>query len=205
MCARGRDRAPAADFYPRSPCGERPHVNICAAEIANFYPRSPCGERRCAWCKERTSCPFLSTLSLRRATCGAGGACCCPVISIHALLAESDVLPLPLPGGPGISIHALLAESDEKYPVMLLINHHFYPRSPCGERPSVPGFSQRFVRISIHALLAESDTRRPRASQSTFAFLSTLSLRRATALSHSVPALKLFLSTLSLRRATWTR
>ena len=35
------------------------------------------------------------------------------VISIHALLAESDaVLPLPLPGEPGISIHALLAESD---------------------------------------------------------------------------------------------
>ena len=35
------------NFYPRSPCGERPNifggVYLC---IAYFYPRSPCGERQ---------------------------------------------------------------------------------------------------------------------------------------------------------------
>ena len=79
---------------------------------------------------------FLSTLSLRRAT-----NCCVeqrniqPLISIHALLAESDRRlwehsePTTL-----ISIHALLAESDK-----------------CSNL-NIALFS-----ISIHALLAESD------------------------------------------------
>ena len=59
-------------------------------------------------------------------------------------------------------------------------------------------------RISIHALLAESDP--PAAASIPFCatFLSTLSLRRATAKS-SIAAVPraLFLSTLSLRRATF--
>ena len=33
------------DFYPRSPCGERPPSITPAARRRNFYPRSPCGER----------------------------------------------------------------------------------------------------------------------------------------------------------------
>ena len=56
-----------------------------------------------------------------------------------------------------ISIHALLAESD----IVLLTpptrKPDFYPRSPCGERP-VGVFSCYLDNIiSIHALLAESD------------------------------------------------
>ena len=56
------------DFYPRSPCGER-HLALPAdLQIRDFYPRSPCGER-----------PHIhSTSGDRRG------------ISIHALLAESD-------------------------------------------------------------------------------------------------------------------
>ena len=57
------------DFYPRSPCGERPSNINSASIIAYFYPRSPCGERPASG--------FLSDTS--------------DVISIHALLAESDV------------------------------------------------------------------------------------------------------------------
>ena len=38
---------------------------------------------------------------------------------------------------------------------------HFYPRSPCGERPFDCGDFQRGNAISIHALLAESDSIRP--------------------------------------------
>ena len=79
------------DFYPRSPCGERPHYdnyNLHCVEISihallaesdriilisvangkNFYPRSPCGERRLRCINSMTHTQFLSTLSLRRAT-----------------------------------------------------------------------------------------------------------------------------------------
>ena len=56
------------------------------------------------------------------------------MISIHALLAESDTPPQGAKNGITISIHALLAESD------------------CGvEVKQIP------LIISIHALLAESD------------------------------------------------
>ena len=58
---------------------------------------------------------FLSTLSLRRATLYVNMPCAFDIISIHALLAESDRATRqkkPLPG-------------------------YFYPRSPCGERPTV--------------------------------------------------------------------
>ena len=124
----------------------------------DFYPRSPCGER------------------LGNLHAGAWH----PVISIHALLAESDYAnslvfchcaqflstlslrraTLRRPHGPprrGISIHALLAESDGSPPPCERPTKDFYPRSPCGERQTARSlFSISFV------------------------FLSTLSLRRAT-------------------------
>ena len=79
------------DFYPRSPCGERPtNTNTDAQNFEflstlslrratpsgprslsgakNFYPRSPCGERH-----------FLAKQGINSI-----------YISIHALLAESD-------------------------------------------------------------------------------------------------------------------
>ncbi len=102
----------------------------------NFYPRSPCGERplKCVlpWMTSR----FLSTLSLRRATHHRAQGDQLRHISIHALLAESDYLV----GGhhrpqSHISIHALLAESDKGICFNAQVPKHFYPRSPCGERP----------------------------------------------------------------------
>ena len=57
-------------------------------------------------------CVFLSTLSLRRATGRVN------------LLRFKRV----------ISIHALLAESDRRGVLCYLDNIDFYPRSPCGER-----------------------------------------------------------------------
>ena len=57
---------------------------------------------------------------------------------------------------------------------------HFYPRSPCGERP-VKLFRQNYeCFISIHALLAESDPGKVKVVEPGLLFLSTLSLRRAT-------------------------
>ena len=146
-------------FYPRSPCGERLSIpGPTAQEKIYFYPRSPCGERQQTAEKHR---PALK-------------------ISIHALLAESDI-----------------AEMDKQHRA-----DNFYPRSPCGERPKLLSIS-----IFIHA------------------FLSTLSLRRATQTAKAdrkgkrdfyprspcgerllgnvvAGLLMLFLSTLSLRRAT---
>ena len=56
-----------------------------------FYPRSPCGERLRGWCLNINGPIFLSTLSLRRAT-GCEQYCIhVREISIHALLAESDI------------------------------------------------------------------------------------------------------------------
>ena len=144
---------------------------------------------------------FLSTLSLRRATYIWPAYLQRQIISIHALLAESDLRVVDGSKSSIISIHALLAESDDTSmpPTFIFsaflstlslrratmdtasknrylrflstlslrratrgefvkreINRHFYPRSPCGERPRQK-ISIRQPHISIHALLAESD------------------------------------------------
>ena len=112
-----------------SPCAFR------SSKSFYFYPRSPCGERHDTYAK---------VLRVN--------------ISIHALLAESDVTVLGIQHRVGISIHALLAESDNRRPIFFM----------CGK-----------------------------------AFLSTLSLRRATYKNHHPLESGKFLSTLSLRRATW--
>ena len=77
-----------------------------------FYPRSPCGERHIMCSGYIASSLFLSTLSLRRATW-------------WAVLTPMEVM---------ISIHALLAESDLQERFKPCRSTHFYPRSPCGER-----------------------------------------------------------------------
>ena len=63
-----------------------------------------------------------------------------------------------------------------------ILPHHgnFYPRSPCGERPSLSVREVFANFISIHALLAESDYDTSSLMQCQAKFLSTLSLRRAT-------------------------
>ena len=103
------------DFYPRSPCGERPAGAVSCYLLSYFYPRSPCGERL-AYCTKiyafgdfypRSPCgerPVPQQENGQAAT-----------ISIHALLAESDVCnQLLFDTLELISIHALLAESDNR-------------------------------------------------------------------------------------------
>ena len=149
----------ACDFYPRSPCGERPVPSGGHLSEPNFYPRSPCGERHCTsigrpkrlYFYPRSPCGerlmdtfkltnfvlFLSTLSLRRATYDTYAKVLRVNISIHALLAESDCAPSITPTA----------------------SRNFYPRSPCGERQALGLLGWLRVLISIHALLAESDER----------------------------------------------
>ena len=59
-------------------------------QLHDFYPRSPCGERHRPVTMHTWKKVFLSTLSLRRATSGYFRFSRLDVISIHALLAESD-------------------------------------------------------------------------------------------------------------------
>ena len=79
------------------------------------------------------------------------------IISIHALLAESDLEQSASYNAYMISIHALLAESDVGASQGATAGDYFYPRSPCGERQSSIEEVSKYVVISIHALLAESD------------------------------------------------
>ena len=102
------------------------------------------------------------------------------MISIHALLAESDKYHRADRERAYISIHALLAESDGLRYFYIIKITDFYPRSPCGERRARRESRQQPAGISIHALLAESDDKSHKLAGQKLVFLSTLSLRRAT-------------------------
>ena len=153
---------------------------LAAGGSRYFYPRSPCGERLIQPTRKLGSALFLSTLSLRRATISTRREASESIISIHALLAESDQgLTQTDLANRAISIHALLAESDANWFDLWGWAEYFYPRSPCGERLGAtcgPAGGRTFLstlslrratandqagqqgqHISIHALLAESD------------------------------------------------
>ena len=125
----------------------------------NFYPRSPCGERPGKVKVVEPGFVFLSTLSLRRAT-GGGHVINATAKNFYPrspcgerLLNPLETLIILM-----ISIHALLAESDFFLVFCYILNLY----------------------ISIHALLAESDQFCGCQRGPGIAFLSTLSLRRAT-------------------------
>ena len=132
-----------AYFYPRSPCGERQAADISARREARISIHALLAESDRVYVSYNMyNNTFLSTLSLRRATHTCKSVLCWAAsyfyprspcgerlpryqkialaqsISIHALLAESDVQPdRGRPAQPGISIHALLAESDTIFAV----------------------------------------------------------------------------------------
>ena len=107
-------RSPQRNFYPRSPCGERQLSNVriyspsiisihallaesdaAVISVAVLFPdisiHALLAESDYFQPKSRFRILlFLSTLSLRRATCEPVKCFCCCLISIHALLAESD-------------------------------------------------------------------------------------------------------------------
>ena len=172
-------RRSSCHFYPRSPCGERLRARGRRFRASLFL--STLSLRRATRARGRRfrASLFLSTLSLRRATafiqnqvdtlqnfyprspCGERlnegvGKVAQYEISIHALLAESDIRSALCRRPHDISIHALLAESDgrrriqrhrDRISIHALLAESdpwtrlpktgicdFYPRSPCGER-----------------------------------------------------------------------
>ena len=148
------------NFYPRSPCGERPEAALAPAQAElisihallaesdpvrlprqrpgfYFYPRSPCGERRARIFKAKISIIFLSTLSLRRATEYSKAAALLVLISIHALLAESDPWILFTLSQFTLFLSTLSLRRATALPGAVgSTKNYFYPRSPCGERPT---------------------------------------------------------------------
>ena len=125
------------------------------------------------------------------------------VISIHALLAESDGQNLINGIRLIISIHALLAESDICV-LLTVLNHLLFLSTLSLRRATRNGLAMRWnTCISIHALLAESDRR-----GAVICYLDNIiSIHALLAESDSMMQstgviLILFLSTLSLRRAT---
>ena len=169
---------------------------------------------------------FLSTLSLRRATQAAYFFLAAGIISIHALLAESDIRTLRTVSVKKTFLSTLsLRRATSQQPAETTRTTYFYPRSPCGERHETAPYRVRETQISIHALLAESDepsttrkltnmiisihallaesdSRKQHHRNKLNQFLSTLSLRRATHQRMQKDGTRRFLSTLSLRRAT---
>ena len=104
---------PEPGFNPRTPCGVRPLP--AARPLRNssgFNPRTPCGVRRSLTTREASLCQ----------------------VSIHALLAECDLVGAGCMGVHGVSIHALLAECDINLMLQRPHSTGFNPRTPCGVR-----------------------------------------------------------------------
>ncbi len=222
-------QAGCRDFYPRSPCGERP----CSASRyfsmpSYFYPRSPCGERLSFIIYSITdNCisihallaesdielaflainpiTFLSTLSLRRATPGAKSTTPERYYFYPRSPCGERLFIQNYNAGVGAHFYPRSPCGERRPPGGgLLRSIYFYPRSPCGERQGHPSRIPWRLCISIHALLAESDLAPQVVGVVLVKFLSTLSLRRATLVfTARQAAIGVFLSTLSLRRATF--
>ena len=169
--------------------------------------------------------PFLSTLSLRRATAAEHRLLALNSISIHALLAESDLIHITQYSMCKISIHALLAESDKPDKKAGSQEKDFYPRSPCGERPffySLTACRQYFyprspcgerraptaqpVHPHSHFYPRSPCGERPSCFSlwflGLFISIHALLAESDSLYMDSVPPASRFLSTLSLRRAT---
>ena len=146
-------------------------------------------------------------------------------ISIHALLAESDirttileeVIPYFYPRSPcgerhfSSSIKCAICNFYPRSPcgerpfflfTVYSMFVYFYPRSPCGERRACIHACVVGAPISIHALLAESDGRHRGNDGSPVHFYPRSPCGERLAALHDIFKLLTFLSTLSLRRAT---
>ena len=168
-------------FYPRSPCGERLQWEgmRSLSEVISIHALLAESDKDTLTDDVSTG-GFLSTLSLRRATRAFLARPFLLQFLSTLSLRRATVYPGTWSGSILISIHALLAESDLRVIVSSILQTNFYPRSPCGERlAKLYYFACPFLflstlslrrateqsasynahlEISIHALLAESDS-----------------------------------------------
>ena len=194
-----------AYFYPRSPCGERlhfatlkfvnPYISIHAllaesdinveslgSQIDAFLSTLSLRRATRGWTLNINGpMKFLSTLSLRRAT-----------VIVHSAHPHKSFLST-------LSLRRATVGASEG----AIVGDYFYPRSPCGERHNIPPDSVLIIDISIHALLAESDYLGAGKSCNVRRIsIHALLAESDHGLYSLVTIIPSFLSTLSLRRAT---
>ena len=147
----------------------------------NFYPRSPCGERRPLPPPPKTGiCISIHALLAESDVTDAINGCNPDIISIHALLAESDLSALAPEENPTQFLSTLSLRRATTYLSILFQQYlNFYPRSPCGERQRNHLFSRWVCHFYPRSPCGERRRRLWLLAQ-TASFLSTLSLRRAT-------------------------
>ena len=140
-------------------------------------------EGDCAWPQSWTkTSSFLSTPSVRRATCRLRYRGSLEDISIHALREESDCRSCAKAhGADGISIHALREEGDGMGTVGLTTPLPFLSTPSVRRATLLPESAFGRQHISIHALREEGDEQRTPGTIRASGFLSTPSARRATA------------------------
>ena len=169
------------NFYPRSPCGERPPLtsrtkSIAAISIHALLAESDFLNKS----KHYSPSPFLSTLSLRRATsvssvinnvindfyprspCGERRALAYLAGFVYLFLST-------------LSLRRATADMRQR-----LIKFGFLSTLSLRRATVASNGATKSAQISIHALLAESDNILCVVSVQVGGFLSTLSLRRAT-------------------------
>ena len=110
---------------------------VPACIYSNFYPRSPCGERPSSVRVSLSGSTFLSTLSLRRATQSK-----CLVHGLHLFLSTLSLRRATISGATGLIFRAFLSTLSLRRATTLAAcivpsSLNFYPRSPCGERPNL--------------------------------------------------------------------
>ena len=168
-----------ANFYPRSPRGERPGLLCFIRERNHFYPRSPRGERPWTSSRQYANREFLSTLPARGATAVRNA----ERPGQHHFYPRSPRGERPSSRRPGA-----------RWP-------DFYPRSPRGERQT-PGTVQR-MDSDFYPRSPRGERQSQYQSQiDQLIFLSTLPARGATGGIVNIAARDSFLSTLPARGAT---
>ena len=201
---RAENRKQKTDFYPRSPCGERQQLNgVSSFGSRDFYPRSPCGERlggcRSTPLWKRISIhallaesdffriipsppteQFLSTLSLRRATCSYGSS----INATRYFYPRSPCGERPNQQELTLGREQFLSTLSLRRATFILIiffkDIRFLSTLSLRRATFGAAHERTLFSISIHALLAESDEKRTVKAIFRAEFLSTLSLRRAT-------------------------
>ena len=190
-------------FYPRSPCGERLQWEgmRSLSEVISIHALLAESDKDTLTDDVSTG-GFLSTLSLRRATRAFLARPFLLQFLSTLSLRRATVYPGTWSGSILISIHALLAESDLRVIVSSILQTNFYPRSPCGERlAKLYYFACPFLFLSTlslrratrggHIIKTRAKNFYPRSPcgerrlfllpfYTRQQFLSTLSLRRAT-------------------------
>ena len=170
-------------FYPRSPYGERLNPQFTANQIQIISIHALLTESDVMHTlKFADLMLFLSTLSLRRAT----------------VLHQTQKRTQPF-------LSTLSLRRATLFPLLRnLLHHHFYPRSPYGERLKKLSVANGRMEF-LSTLSLRRATRNISLLDISSAFLSTLSLRRATKPNKHQNLPRRFLSTLSLRRATFEK